>query len=136
MTGFSANLGFLWQELSLPEAIREAARAGFAAVECHWPYDTASAEVNAALDDTGLAMLGLNTERGDVAAGENGLSALPGRESEARKAIDRATDYAAAIGARNIHAMAGFASGEEARRVFLEKRPVVHVEHAVPGVAG
>ncbi|MEN8934506.1 MAG: isomerase, partial [Planktotalea arctica] len=35
---FSANLGFLWSELSLPDAIRAAKAAGFDAVECHWPY--------------------------------------------------------------------------------------------------
>ncbi|MEL7087640.1 MAG: isomerase, partial [Planctomycetota bacterium] len=29
---FSANLGFLWTELSLPDAIRAAKRAGFDAV--------------------------------------------------------------------------------------------------------
>jgi len=39
MTEFSANLGFLWSELPLPDAIRAAKRAGFHAVECHWPYD-------------------------------------------------------------------------------------------------
>ncbi len=38
MTQFSANLGFLWQELALPEAIRDRQAAGFDAVECHWPY--------------------------------------------------------------------------------------------------
>ena len=79
---FSANLGFLWADLPLPQAIRAAAAAGFDAVECHWPYDADPAEVAAALRDTGLPMLGLNTLRG--ALGENGLSALPGREAEAR----------------------------------------------------
>ncbi len=115
---FSANLGFLWGELPLPDAIRAAKAAGFDAVECHWPYDVPAAEVKAALDETGLPMLGINTVRGDVAAGENGLSALPGREAEAQAAIDQAVDYAASIGARNIHVMAGFASGETAHRTF------------------
>ena len=115
---FSANLGFLWAELPLPDAIRAAKAAGFDAVECHWPYDVPAAEVRAALGETGLPMLGINTVRGDVASGENGLSALPGREAEAREAIDQAVDYAAAIGSRNIHVMAGFASGDEAHRTF------------------
>ncbi len=117
MTRFSANLGFLWRELSLPDAIRAAKRAGFDAVECHWPYDTPAELVKQALSETGLPMLGLNTVRGGD--GENGLAALPGREEEARAAIDQAVAYAEAIGARNVHVMAGFASGEEARRVFL-----------------
>lgn len=117
---FSANLGFLWTDRPLPDAIRAARAAGFDAVECHWPYDTPATEVAAALEQTGLPMLGLNTRRGEVAAGENGLSALPGREAEARAAIDEAVDYARAVGARNIHVMAGFASGDAAHRCFVD----------------
>jgi hydroxypyruvate isomerase len=116
---FSANLGFLWTDRPLPDAIRAAREAGFDAVECHWPYGVPAAEVKRALDETGLPMLGLNTRRGDVAAGENGLSALPGREDEARAAIDEALDYALAIGAQCIHVMAGYAGGPEARETFL-----------------
>jgi hydroxypyruvate isomerase len=117
---FSANLGFLWSEISLPDAIRAAKAAGFDAVECHWPYAVPSGEVVAALGETGLTMLGLNTVRGDVAAGENGLSALPGRVTDARAAIDQAIQYAVAIGAPNVHVMAGFAQGPQAHAVFVE----------------
>ena len=120
LTKFSANLGFLWNDRRLPDAIRAAKLAGFDAVECHWPYDTPAAETKAALAETGLVMLGLNTRRGDVQAGENGLSAIAGREAEARGAIDEAIAYASAIGTPNIHVMAGFASGEKAHHTFIE----------------
>lgn len=116
---FSANLGFLWTELPLPDAIRAAKSAGFDAVECHWPYATPAADVRAALDETGLRMLGLNTARGDVAGGENGLSALPGRGAQACAAVDEAITYAALIGAPNIHVMAGFAEGPEAHHAYI-----------------
>lgn len=118
MTQFSANLGFLWADHSLPDAIRAASAAGFDAVECHWPYETAADEVRAALLETGLPMLGLNTLRGHP--GENGLSALPGRESEARAAIDQAVAFADAVDARAIHVMAGFADGDGALQTFEE----------------
>ncbi len=117
MTRFSANLGFLWADLALPDAIRAAHRAGFDAVECHWPYQVAPDAVAAALTDTGLTMLGLNTLRG--AAGESGLSALPGREAEARAEIDRAIAYARAIRCGAVHVMAGFAEGPQAEAAFL-----------------
>ncbi|GGE61616.1 hydroxypyruvate isomerase family protein [Actibacterium pelagium] len=117
---FSANLGFLWNDRPLPDAIRAAKDAGFDAVECHWPYDVPALEVKAALQETGLTMLGLNTRRGDVRAGENGLSAIPGREIEARAAIDEAIDYAVKIGARNIHVMAGFNQSIAGGRTFVE----------------
>ena len=119
MTQFSANLGFLWSDLTLPDAIRAAAKAGFAAVECHWPYAFDAAEVKAALQDTGLPMLGLNTSRGNVASNENGLSALPGREADARAAIDEALAYAEVVDAGSIHVMAGFATGPKARATFI-----------------
>ncbi|TXI00524.1 MAG: isomerase [Rhizobium sp.] len=119
MARFSANLGFLWQELSLPDAIRAAKAAGFDAVECHYPYDISAEAVCQALEETGLPMLGLNTARGDVTAGDNGLAAIPGREDEARRVIDQAIDYAAAIGAQNVHVMAGKAAGDEARATFV-----------------
>jgi hydroxypyruvate isomerase len=116
---FSANIGFLWADRPLPDAIRAAKAAGFDAVECHWPYATPAAEVAAALAETELQMLGLNTRRGDLAARENGLAALPGREAEARAAIDEAIAYAIAIGTPNVHVMAGFAHGPGAETTFL-----------------
>ena len=117
MTRFSANLGFLWCELVLPEAIAAAKAAGFDAVECHWPYDTPAQETARALRKAGLPMLGINTIRGKP--GENGLTALPGREAEARAAIDQALAYAGQIGAGMVHVMAGFASGPEAEAVYV-----------------
>lgn len=117
---FSANLGFLWNDRPLPDAIRAAAAAGFDAVECHWPYDTPAADVAAALTETGLPMLGLNTRRGNVEAGENGLAALPGRETDARAAIDEAIAYATATSTRNVHVMAGFSTGKAAHDTFLD----------------
>jgi hydroxypyruvate isomerase len=115
----SANLGFLWSELPLPEAIRAAKRAGFDAVECHWPFDIAPEEVKAALAETELPMLGLNTVRGDVEKGDFGLAALPGREAEARAAIEQAVEYAWTIGCQAVHVMAGKShDGAQADAVF------------------
>ena len=64
-------------------------------------------------------MLCLNTIPGDPAAGELGLAALPGRETDARAAIDQAFDYAVAIGCRAVHVMAGRASGTHAAKTFV-----------------
>lgn len=119
MISFSANLGFLWTDRSLPEAIHAAKAAGFHAVECHWPYATPAEDVVAALQETGLKMLGLNTQRGNTDSGENGLAALPGREADAQRLIDQAIACAVAIDCNNIHVMAGFTDkGELARSTF------------------
>ena len=116
MLRFSANLGFLWADLPLPDAIRAAARAGFDAVECHWPYDSDPAQVRAAVEKTGLPMLGINTAKGGE--GQFGLLALADEGRAARASIDQAISYAAAVGAANIHAMAGIASGAAAEAIF------------------
>lgn len=123
MLRFSANLGFLFTDRPLPEAVVAAARAGFDAVELHWPHVGPGAvpadELKGAAAEAGLPILALNTARGDVSAGDFGLSALPGREREARAAIDAALTYASACGAGAVHLMAGKADGPEAQAVFL-----------------
>ena len=116
---FSANLGFLWTDRPLPEAIRAAKAASFDAVELHWPYNVDPTSVAEALNETGLPCLGLNTRRGNLSAGQNGLSALPGHETEARAAIDEALDYGNRIGAQNVHVLAGVADGAMAHDTFL-----------------
>ena len=110
---FSANLGFLFTDRDLVAAIHAAAKHGFEAVECHFPYETPAENIAAALRETGLEMLGLNTAPGDMAAGDFGLAALTGREAEARAAIDQAIAYAGAIKARAVHVMAGKTDGSE-----------------------
>ncbi|MGB7288411.1 MAG: TIM barrel protein, partial [Salaquimonas sp.] len=82
--------------------------------------DVQAVKVKKALCETGLQMLGLNTRRGNVEKGDNGLSAIPGREIEARAAIDEAINYAVQIGAPKIHVMAGFSSSAEAGQVFID----------------
>ena len=119
MTRFSANLGFLWNDRPLAYAIHAAKAAGFDAVECHWPYDQDIDAVKAALQATGLSMLGLNTARGNVTAGGNGLAALVDREGEARDAIDQALACAAALDAGAVHVMGGFAEGQDAEDCFI-----------------
>ncbi len=126
---YSANLGFLFTEYTLPEAIRGAATAGFDAVECHWPFDVPTADVKAALAETGLKMLSLNTVPGR--AGDHGLAALPHRKEEASAAIDQAVAYAHAIDAGAVHVMAGCSQGPEAHRTFIE-----NLRYAVSVAAG
>lgn len=117
---FSANLGFLWIDLSLPDAIRAAGAAGFDAVELHWPFDTPAADVHEALADAGIPALGLNTRRGNLAAGERGLAAVPGREEEARALIDEALGYATLIGCDAVHVMSGNTDDTAAQATLVE----------------
>jgi 2-dehydrotetronate isomerase len=118
---FSANLGLLWTERPLLDRIESAARAGFRAVEMHWPYDVPASDVAATIRRTGVTLLGINTAPGDFAAGERGLGAVPGREADFQATVDQAVEYGRLAGATAIHVMAGnvpVADKVRAREVF------------------
>ena len=106
---FSANLGFLYTDRPLLQAVADAAADGFDAVECHFPFETPAAELRDACAAAGLDLVGLNTRPGQ--AGEFGLSARPDRAAEARAAISEAIDFAAEAGAGAVHVMAGLTDG-------------------------
>lgn len=112
MPPISANLGFLWTHLALPDAVAQAAHAGFDAVECHWPYATPTIDLRRALRSAGLPMLSLNTSPGP--AGGFGLTAVPDQSRAARAAFDQALAYATATQVPMIHVMAGIADGAAA----------------------
>lgn len=107
MIKHSANLGFLWQQHDLLEGIKAAKTAGFDAVECHWPFEYSTQSVLDVLNETGLAMVGLNTYPGNREQGDFGVCAHPNRIDEARASIDQAIDYAVRIKTPNVHVMAG-----------------------------
>ncbi|MGB0866824.1 MAG: hydroxypyruvate isomerase family protein [Granulosicoccaceae bacterium] len=95
----------------MTDRIFAAARAGFDAVECHFPYDTPASEVRAALDRTKLPMLSLNTRLGVNGQQDFGVAARPDRVEEARQAIDEAIAYAASVGCLNINVVPGKTAG-------------------------
>ncbi len=107
MPRFSANLGFLWPNLEIPDRIAAAGRAGFKAVELHFPYDVPAAETKAACAKAGVKLLGINTNIGAGADGHRGLAAVPGKEAEFEKLIDQSIAYAVEAGGTSVHAMAG-----------------------------
>jgi 2-dehydrotetronate isomerase len=113
---FSANLGLLWAGLPLPRRIEAAARAGFRAIEMHFPYDVPAAEVAAAARRGGLEILGINASAGDFARGERGFGAQPGREREFQATVDESIAYCLACGARAIHVLAGNVAESDRRR--------------------
>ena len=103
----SANLGLLWSELPLLERVYKAKEKNFDAVEFQFPYEVDANELKKAIDKINLPIIGINTIKGNVSKGDNGLNAVPSRVQEARSAIDQAIEYAKVIGSKNIHFMCG-----------------------------
>jgi hydroxypyruvate isomerase len=111
MPRYSANISILFPELPFLERFAAAKAAGFDAVEFWFPYEHPKAELKRIMDGEGLTLVGLNTAPGDVAAGEWGMAALPGREADFDRDLAQALDYATALGARAVHVMASMTGG-------------------------
>ena len=103
----SANLGLLWSELPLLDRVYKAKEKNFDAIEFQFPYEVDANELKKAIDKINLPIIGINTIKGNVSKGDNGLNAVPSRVQEARSAIDQAIEYAKVIGSKNIHFMCG-----------------------------
>ena len=124
MLRFAANVSMLFTEAPFLDRFALAARAGFAAVECQFPYEAPAAEIRARLDDLGLAMVLHNLPAGEWAAGDRGLACLPRRADEFRAGVPRAIAYAQALGAKQVNCLAGIAPPDEdaalLRRTFVD----------------
>lgn len=119
MLRFAANLSFLFTELPFLDRFEAAAKAGFKAVESTNVYEAPAAEVAARLKANGLTLALLNTPAGSAEAGERGLAALPGRETDFDAGIARALSYAEATGCRRIHVLAGVAHHGARRSTYV-----------------
>ncbi len=107
MPRLSANLSFLFNEVSFLDRFDEAARAGFRAVEFAFAYDVSPVKICARLARHQLECVLINAPPGDLGAGERGIAALPGREQEFAASFATALRYARALGCSRIHVMSG-----------------------------
>jgi hydroxypyruvate isomerase len=107
MPRFCANLTMMFNEMPFLDRFAAAARAGFTAVEFLFPYDHPATDIRTRLDDNGLQQILFNMPPGDWSIGERGTACLPGRTAEFRDGVARALDYAATLGTKRLHCMAG-----------------------------
>src|SRR6476646_1369820 len=107
MPKFAANLTTMYGEHAFLERFGAAAKDGFKAVEILFPYAHEPLELRSRLDANGLTQALFNAPPGDWEKGERGLASLPGREEEFQASIKRALEYAAVLGNKRLHVMAG-----------------------------
>ncbi len=135
MPKFAANLTMLFTELDFLDRFQAAAQAGFEAVEYLFPYAYDKRELAARLADHGLVQVLHNLPAGDWDAGERGIACHPGRAGEFREGVDRAIDYAQALGCPQVNCLAGKVpegvSLEQAHRTFVD-----NLRHAAQRLAG
>ena len=138
MPRFAANLSMMYQEHAFLDRFAAAAADGFRAVEFLFPYEHAPAEIAARLRAHDLTQALFNLPPGDWQAGERGIAALPGREAEFAESVDRALEYASAIGCRSLHAMAGLvapnADPAQMRRIYVANLGLAAQRLALHGI--
>ncbi len=107
MPRFAANLSMLFTEVDFTERFARARAAGFDGVEYLFPYAYPKDLLARALGDNQLTQVLFNLPPGDWDAGERGIACLPDRIDEFRIGIDRAIEYAQALGCRQLNCLAG-----------------------------
>ncbi|KAK7070143.1 hypothetical protein SK128_003878, partial [Halocaridina rubra] len=94
----AANLTFMFAEAGGILARYKAAKeAGFLAVECAFPYSVPAQDIADVLQETGLKQVLINTDPGNLEAGELGYAAIPGQEDKFRDSLERSITYAKAL---------------------------------------
>jgi hydroxypyruvate isomerase len=112
---FAANVSILFAEHPFLDRFDAAARAGFDAVEFWWPAGEDLDAVVAAVRDAGLAVVLINFDGGDLAAGDRGLLNDPVRAPRFRDNVPVALDLARAVGCTQLNALAGLEHPETPR---------------------
>ena len=112
MLRFAANLSLLFRELPLPQRFAAAADAGFAAVEMQLPYECSSAVLAQAARAAALPVVLINAPLGPDPSCP-GIACRAELRTEFRAGLERAAEYAQALGAPCVNVLAGRASAEE-----------------------
>ena len=124
MPRLCANLTMLWNELDFPARFGAAARAGFRGVEYLFPYDYDKNLLAGELRKHGLTQVLHNLPAGDWAAGERGIACHADRVKEFQAGVDRAIEYANALGCKQVNCLAGIRppgrDPNDAREVFIK----------------
>ena len=121
MPKIAANLSLLFPQIPFPERFAAAANAGFRYVEYQFPYPFGSAqEIADRAREARVEVVLHNLPAGDAAKGDRGISCQPDRMSEFREGVDRAIEYAKAVGCPRLNALAGIPSAGLPRELAKE----------------
>ena len=125
MPKLAANVSLLFPQMPFPERFAAAAKAGFRYVEYQFPYPFGGAkEIARRVKDAGVEVVLHNLPAGDAAKGDRGITCQPARVGEFREGVDRAIEYAKAVGCPRMNALAGIpapgADREKTRQTLVE----------------
>jgi hydroxypyruvate isomerase len=124
MPRFAANISYLFAEHDFLDRFAAARRAGFSAVEFHFPYGYPAAEIADVSAAADVEIVLFNLPPGDWTAGERGIACQPARMGEFQDGVGVAIEYAKALGVSRLNCLAGLhpagISSDRARLTLLE----------------
>src|SRR5688572_17697168 len=124
MPKFCANLTMLWNELDFVDRFAAAARAGFKGVEYLFPYEHDKDRLAGELRKHSLAQVLHNLPAGNWAQGERGIGCHRDRVREFQDGVDKAIEYATALGCKQVNCLAGIRPNHvdpnDAREIFIK----------------
>jgi hydroxypyruvate isomerase len=106
MRGFSANITLLFREIPLLERFAAARAAGFPTVEIQIPYEHSAAALTSAARAADVEIVLINAPLGDDPR-TFGTACLPNRATQLHAELERAAEYAQALGTRMVNVLAG-----------------------------
>jgi hydroxypyruvate isomerase len=107
MPKFAANLSLMFGEANFLDRFAAARAARFDAVEFLFPYAFEAEQIAQRLARYQLQLALFNLPAGDWSAGERGIACDPRRVGEFQDGVALALDYAAELGVRQLHCLAG-----------------------------
>jgi hydroxypyruvate isomerase len=107
MPKFAANLSMMFGETNFLDRFGAARAARFDAVEFLFPYAFEADQIANRLARHQLQLVLFNLPAGDWTAGERGIACDPRRVGEFQDGVELALDYAAELGVRQLHCLAG-----------------------------
>ena len=107
MPKLAANLTMLFNEVDFLDRFAAAAKAGFKGVEYLFPYDYDKNVLKQKLTEHKLTQVLHNLPAGNWGAGERGIACHPDRIKEFKASVDKAIDYATALGCKQLNCLAG-----------------------------
>ena len=121
MLRFDVNISFLLKEVPFLERFERAANLGFGAVEFPWPGDENLPAIGAHVRDTGLKVVLMNIDAGDMARGERGFLNDSSRKAWIRARASKAIEYAQLIGCPQLNALVGNSIQQQSREEQLDQ---------------
>ena len=123
MPRLAANLTMMFNELDFMDRFAAAAGAGFKGVEYLFPYGYDKNVLKQKLAEHKLVQVLHNLPAGNWEAGERGIACHSDRLAEFEAGVDKAIDYATALGCRQVNCLAGIRQSHrdpnDARETFI-----------------